>query len=565
MSGETHVSGVGATPLSGVGPAWRYDESIELPPEPPVDEVSTTAERERFKDARERVHEALLAEQERSRERVGNAEAEIFEAHQQFLEDPTIIDATEEAIDNGLLAEHAVERAFADAIEQLEEAGGRMAERADDLRDVRDRVLRELTGERGGSIEDVPEGAIVVAERLTPSETVSLDPDDVAGFVTAEGGRTSHAAIVARSLGIPAVVGIGDAVESIDDEETLLVGGANGDVVLDPSSEAVEAATRTDETAVRHEHVATSNGRTIEVAANVGSRAAVDAAVERGSDGIGLFRTEFFFLEQNEPPTEEEQFEVFEHALAAFEGDPVVVRTLDVGGDKPVPYLDVEAGTNPFLGLRGVRLAPGACPDMFETQMRALLRAAATDHGDALSVMFPLISSVSEFDEVLSFVESVAEDLDEEGVEYVMPDIGVMIETPAAVFLAPELADRVDFFSIGTNDLTQYVTAASREDERVEDLHDPLSPAVLRAITRVVEAAHETDCWVGMCGEMAGNPSVTRLLVGLGLDELSMSAVTVPEVKASIEDIDDESAASLAERALAAETRDEVAALLDGE
>lgn len=556
------LAGTGATPLTGVGVAWRYDDGVELPDRADSDDISPTTEIERFESTRMNVRKDLDAERERSRERVGESEANIFQAHKQFLDDPTISEPVREAIESEMLAEHAVASAFEESIEQLAAAGGRMAERTDDLRDVRDRLLRGLVGAEGNGLDNVPTGAVVVADRLTPSETVTLDPDDVAGFVTADGGRTSHAAIVARSLGIPAVVGVGDAVDEIENGERLLVAGDDGEVVRSPD-DAVEAVCTNDFADVRHASVSTTAGREIEIAANVGSTQAIESAADQGADGVGLFRTEFFFLERDSPPSEAEQFEAFEQALWAFKGGRVVVRTLDVGGDKPVPYLNVEAGTNPFLGLRGVRLAPGERPELFESQVRALLRAAATEHGDALSVMFPLIAGVDELDEVLSTVEAVADDLKNEGVEYAMPEFGVMIETPAAVFLAPELAERVSFFSVGTNDLTQYVAAASREDERVEALHDPLSPAVLRAISRVVEAAHEADCWVGMCGEMAGNPDLTPLLVGLGLDELSMSAVTVPDVKSIVDGLHEDAARALATDALAASTPEEVAALFN--
>ncbi|WP_135305573.1 phosphoenolpyruvate--protein phosphotransferase [Haloarcula amylovorans] len=557
------ISGTGATPVTGVGTAWRYDDSIALPPEADEDEVYPPAELERYETARQAVHDALDAERERSRKQVGEEEADIFGAHKQFLDDPTIVDATRDAIKSGSLAEHAVADAFEESIEQLAATGGRMAERTDDLRDVRNRLLRELIDEEDAGLGDVPPGVVIIAERLTPSETVALDPDEVAGFVTAEGGRTSHAAIVARSLGIPAVVGTGDSLDAIADDETLLVDGTNGEVVRSPDEQAIENAQANETAEVRDDRVSTIGNHQVEVAANVGSLQAVESAADFGADGIGLFRTEFFFLERDAPPTEEEQFEAFERALSTFNGQRVLVRTLDVGGDKPVPYLDVEAGTNPFLGLRGVRLAPGARPELFKTQIRALLRAAATEHGDALAVMFPLVASVEELDEVLAVVESVAETLDAEGIDYAIPEFGVMIETPAAVFLAPELADRVEFFSIGTNDLTQYIAAASREEERVESLHDPLSPAVLRAIKQVIEAAHATDCWVGMCGEMAGDPKMAPLLVGLGLDELSMSAVTIPEVKSVVDGLYDEAAESLADDALAASSSTEVASLID--
>jgi phosphotransferase system enzyme I (PtsI) len=433
-----------------------------------------------------------------------------------------------------------------------------MAERADDLRDVRDRLLRSLLNVDGlTDLGDLPDGTVLLAERLTPSDTAELDPDAVAAIATVAGGRTAHAAIIARSLSIPAVVGVGESLRDIADGDALLVDGTDGRVVVDPDP-AERAAADADEAAAIAERVATADGRSVEVAANVGSEAELAPAADRGADGIGLFRTEFLFLDREAPPSEDEQYEAVTAALSAFPDDRVVVRTLDVGGDKRVPYLDLPSETNPFLGRRGIRLSLDEHRDLFETQLRALLRAAASDDGDGLAVMFPLVSRLEEVDAALDAVESAAADLDAAGVDHAVPELGAMVETPAAAFLADRLAERLDFLSVGTNDLAQYVMAADRENDGVADYHDPLHPAVLRAIDRTASAAAETDAWVGMCGEMAGDPALTELLVGLGLDELSMSAVTVPAVKERIRAVDSAAARALAEEALACETRAEV-------
>jgi len=562
---ERVLRGTGVTPPSGVGTAVRYDPeaSLSLPEPPDPETVDPETEVDRFTDARGTVRQALAAERERTADRIGEEEAEIFDAHLQFLDDPSIETAVEESVAAGLPAEHAVEEAFADAIEQFEAAGGLTSERADDLREVRDRLLRHLLDGEAADLSELPEGAVVVADRLGPGDTAQLDPDRVGGFVTATGGRTSHAAIMARSLGIPAVVGV-EGLEAIPDGETLVVDGDAGEVVVDPSEKRRTATQEVGrDVPVRHDPVTTADGRPVEVAANVGTPAEAPGAREQGADGVGLFRTEFFFLDREGPPSEREQYEALCEVLDTFAGDRVVVRTLDVGGDKPVPYLEVAEGPNPFLGVRGVRLAPGERMDLFETQLRALLRAAATDAGEGLAVMFPLVATVAELEDLLGRVEAVADTLDVEGVPHRVPELGVMIETPASAFVAGELAARVDFLSVGTNDLTQYVMAAGRDDERVADLHDPRHPAVLRALDRTVRAAHEADAWVGMCGEMAGNPALTELLVGLGFDELSMSAVTVPAVKDRVAATDADRAGGLAERALAAETRADVEALLD--
>jgi phosphoenolpyruvate-protein phosphotransferase (PTS system enzyme I) len=554
------LTGTGVTPLSGLGRVVWYAEGIELdePPEPPT--VDADAERERFEDARATAESDLESERERAEERVGEEEAEVFGAHVQFLNDPQLREGIEDAIGEGLPAEHAVREGFSDPIEQFEGMKGRMAERADDLRDVRDRLLRLLTDSAGTDLADLPEGTVLFAERLTPSDTARLDPERVAGFATALGGRTSHAAIFARSLGLPAVVGVGDALEGIEEGSEVVVDGEAGEVIAEPDADARERAATVREVEVRDEPVATADGREIEVAANLGTLAELEGAVERGADGIGLFRTEFLFLDRESPPDEDEQYETYREAISAFPDGRVVVRTLDVGGDKPIPYLDLPDSENPFLGERGIRRSLGPDSELFESQLRALLRAAAGE--GHLSVMFPLVSTVEELEAALEAVERVADDLESEGIEHAVPELGVMIETPGAVFVADELAARIDSLSIGTNDLAQYVMAAARDDERVAALHDPLHPPVLRAIARSVEAAHANDAWIGMCGEMAGDPDLTELLVGLGLDELSMSAVTIPDVKAGVAESDGDAAAALAAAALESPTRDAVTTLL---
>lgn len=565
---ERVLDGIGATPFAGVGSAVWYDSSVAGSLSEPSDPGSVTpeAQRERFREAREATRRELQAEREAIAERLGEDEAEILDAHREFLDDPQITEAVDGRLDEGLPAEHAVNHAFEGAIEQFEAAGGLAAERTDDLREVRNRLLRTLLGAEAPDLADLPPGSIVVADRLGPADTVQLDPDRVAGFATATGGRRSHAAVMARSLGLPAVVGVGDELTTVPDGDVIVVDGDDGVVVVNPTETRQAAARqRRRRVEVRHGPVETSDGRPVEVAVNIGSAHEAEAALQQGADGIGLFRTEFFFLDRDVPPSEAEQYDAFVTVLEAFDGERVVVRTLDVGGDKPIPYLDVDPGTNPFLGTRGVRLAPGERPSLFETQLRALVRAAATDPGDRLAVMFPLVASVPELEDIQSRLEAVAAELDDEGVPNRIPELGVMVETPASVFLARELAERVDFLSIGTNDLTQYVMAAARDDERVDRLYDPLQPPVLRAIERTVRAGHEGGAWVGMCGEMAGEPDLTELLIGLGLDELSMSAAMVPEVKAAVMETDSEQARRLAERALAADSRAGIHALLNGE
>jgi len=554
------LPGVGVTPLSGLGTA-RWYRPDERPDPESVEPKDQETEHERFASAQKQARVEIETERENTAERVGEEEAAVFDAHLQFLDDPQITTAVEEAIDDGAAAEAGVDRAFASAIEQFEGMEGMMAERADDMRDIRDRLLRILSGGDRMDLASLPEGTVLLAERLTPSDTAQLDPDRVAGFATVTGGRTSHAAIFARSLGIPAVVGVGKELRDIEADADVAVDAENDDVIVDPDQETRERVTAGRDVQVRHDPVQTADGVEIEVAANLGTTAELDGAIEQGADGIGLYRTEFLFLDRDQPPDEDEQFESYVEALEAFPEGRLVVRTLDIGGDKPIPYLDAKEEENPFLGNRGIRRSLDEDSDLFETQLRALLRAAANGDG-RLSVMFPLVSTVEELETALDVVDAAAESLAADGVDYDRPELGIMIETPAAVMMANELASRVDFFSIGTNDLSQYVMAASRENDAVAHLHDPLHPAVLRAIDRSVDAAHDNDAWIGMCGEMAGDPTVTELLVGLGLDELSMSAVTIPEVKAEVTETDTESARALAERALRVSTKSEVRELV---
>jgi len=557
---ERRIEGVGASPLAGVGPVHWLDSGVELPPA--TGDCDPADQRERYREAKEAVDEALSAERDAVAERIGREEAAVFDAHRQFLSDPAIEDGIEERIDEGVAAEHAVDSAYGEGIERLAGMEGMMAERADDLRDVRDRLLGALVGD-GDAAGAIPDGAVLAAERLTPSETAGLDPDRVAGIVTRTGGRTAHAAIIARSLGIPAVVGVGDALGSLNDGDRVLVDGDQGVVVVDPPEATVADATGGETASVVAERVETADGRAVEVAANVGSAAEAERAAEQGADGVGLFRTEFLFLDRSAPPSEDEQRAAYAEAAAAFdEADRVIVRTLDVGGDKPVEYLDLDPEANGFLGARGVRLSLAEHGDLFDAQLRALLRAAGNDSGGSLSVLFPMVSTVEELDAAIDRLDAAVADLEDRGVAYARPEVGVMIETPAAAETADLLASRVDFLSIGTNDLTGYVMAARRDVERVAALHDPLQPAVLRAIDRTVRLGHEAGAWVGMCGEMAGEPRLTELLVGLGLDELSASAVTVPRVKQRVRSVDADDARDLAEHALAAESRSAVESLL---
>jgi len=544
---STELTGTGITRQSGHGPARWYRREDLLPEDERSDDPD--AEARRYEDARETVEDDLREQEDAAADRVGKDNADIFGAHIQFLTDPQLDAKIRDAIENGANAEHAVHRSFAGFIDQFEGMDGRMGERVDDLRDVRDRLLRELTGHSGGQL---PQDGIILARTLTPGDTVDLDPDQVAGIVTQEGGVTSHASILARSMGIPAVIGVGDALEDITEGTELLVDPANDRVVVEPSEDELATAAGQEGPEPIQERVSTADGRSIEVAANIASHREAERAAEHGADGVGLFRTEFLFIERDEAPTEDKQFEAYRDVLETFPEGRVVIRTLDIGGDKPVPYIDTPEETNPFLGVRGIRLCLDRAEDVFRTQVRALLRAAALDGGE-LCVMFPMVTRVKEVERARAVFEDELTALEDNGVDAAMPEIGIMIETPAAVLQAQDLAEHVDFFSIGTNDLTQYVMAASRGNEELADLSRPLQPSVLSAVHRTVEAA-PADIWVGMCGEMAGHPDLTGLLVGLGLDELSMGAPAIPQIKHNVQETDAGEAAEKAGGLLTAPT-----------
>lgn len=549
------VEGTGITGRKATGKAYKHTErefSIEEESERTVEE-----EKERFNSALETAEDQLKDAAEKTGGETEGDEADIFRAQIQFLKDPQIISGVENYIKEGLTAEKSIEKGFEDPIQQLESQEGRMKERADDLRDIRDRLLGILTGETEHGLSDIPENTVIVAENLKPSDTSEMNRGNVSGLVTAQGSRTSHVAILAKSMGIPAVVGTG-SVEEIEEEEQLLVDGDSGKVTIDPSQEEIDRIEQAESVEVIQERVKTSDGEEKEVAANVANHEEVSIAAEKGADGIGLYRTEFMFLDRKQPPTEEEHLEKYVEALNSFPEERVIVRTIDIGGDKPVPYLDQDESDNPFLGVRGIRLAFEEGEELFKTQLKALLRAAASENGENLAVMFPMIATVEEFRKAKEIIEDLETELEEEGKEFGRPEIGLMVETPSAVQMAGELAEEADFLSIGTNDLTQYTMAASRTDSKVSDLQNPLHPAVLRSIKHVVDRGHENDAWVGMCGEMAGNPEITDLLVGMGLDEFSMSAGVVPEVKNRLRGIDSSKASDKASQVVEAGIIDDV-------
>lgn len=496
------------------------------------------AERMKLREAVEEARKQLLQLREKTSREVGEADACIFDAHIMFLDDPAFTGAVEAEIEatrvNAMWALSEITKRHIRTFTAMEDST--MKERIDDLRDVSQRVLRILSG--FAEAQDITEeNTVVVANDLTPSDTATLDKNKVIAFVTNIGSRTSHTAIMARTLGIPAVVGLGDITSDLRNGELVIVDGFRGEIIIDPDADTIEDYNnrkaaylneQEDLLALRDVETRSRDGKRIEVSANIGWPHDVDNALANGAEGIGLYRTEFLYMDRTDLPTEDEQLEAYKYVLERMGDKPVIIRTLDIGGDKRLPYMDMPRELNPFLGYRAIRLSLDQ-PDIFKAQLRALLRASI--YGN-LRVMFPLISNIEEYREAMEIVEICQDELREEGIEF-RDDIqwGIMIEVPAAAVIADELATEVDFLSIGTNDLIQYTLAVDRMSEKVSYLYDTMHPAVIRLIQMTIDGAHSQGKWVGMCGEMAGDEDAIPLLMSMGLDEFSMHATTILNAK----------------------------------
>ena len=497
------------------------------------------AEKEKMQKALDDSRAQLEVIKAKAEKEMGAEKAEVFEAHITLLDDPEFTGAMTMEIENnnvnGLKAIESVTNTFVAIFESMDNEY--MRERAADIKDVSKRILSNFAGKGGDSFAITESNTIVVAHDLTPSDTAGLDRTKVVGFITNIGGRTSHAAIMARTLEIPAVLGLGDITECVKTGDTIILDGITGDVIINPSEEVVaEYKAKKEKFQAEQEELkklidvktTTKSGRRIEVCGNIGKPEDVLGVLANGGDGVGLFRTEFLYMDRDSAPTEEEQFESYKFVLEKTEGKQVVIRTLDIGGDKTLPYLPLPEEMNPFLGYRAIRLCLDR-KDIFKVQLRALLRASI--YGN-LAVMFPMISGLEEFKQAREVVEECKAELKAEGKEYSEKiQWGIMVEIPAAAVYADELAKHVDFFSIGTNDLIQYTLAADRMSEKVSYLYNPMHPAVLRLIKMTIDGAHKHGKWVGMCGEMAGDEAAIPTLVEYGLDEFSMSATSILNAK----------------------------------
>jgi phosphocarrier protein FPr len=559
--------GYGAAPGVAVGPAHRlapaWPSTVHKPADDPAAEARRLAAAVAVAEAEVRtVFQTML-------QRAGPAEAAIFDAHLLMLADADLLTRTRNRIDKGgLNAASAWHGAIEETAAEYRALGGYMARRADDVLDVGMRVLNHLADDMPSAVlPDTP--VVLVAEMLTPAEVADLDDERVLGVVTARGTPTDHSAVLLRAFGIPAVVGAGAVVERIEDGQTIGLDGAGGRLWLAPDATTVAALTQERSAWLAQRQAARAaalqpavlrSGRRIPVFANIGSAVDVPYAVAQGAEGVGLFRTEFLFMQRSSPPDETEQFAVYLEAARALGGRPLVVRTLDVGGDKPLTYWPMDDGANPFLGLRGIRYSLQQ-PEGFLPQLRALLRVAA---GHELRIMLPMVTVVEEIEQTRVLLRTAADEVQGRGEP--TPGsvaLGVMIETPAAVTMAGELARHVDFFSIGTNDLTQYMMAADRTNARTAGLASALQPAVIHAIHAAVDAAHAAGIEAAVCGEMAGDPLLAPLLVGLGVDELSASGAAIPQVKARLRGLAEEEVRALARQALTLTREEELRTLVE--
>ncbi|HUV15353.1 MAG TPA: phosphoenolpyruvate--protein phosphotransferase [Pelolinea sp.] len=559
-----HLAGIPASRGICISPVFQFVRQEIIVEEVCVDDPK--AEINRLDQAICTAKDQIFLIYQKALKEASKADAEIFQAHRMILEDPELLAEVKKKIENQkVCAESAMQstaQTFSDMMAGMKDEY--FAARAADILDVGNRVLRILLGIAETPSADLKEASVIVADDLTPSDTVMLDKSLVVGFCTARGSATSHTAILARGLGIPAVSGAGEEVLKISNKTTLILDGTKGNVIVDPDEDTInqfqqriKTAHIIHEAAKKHAHepAITTDGVNVEVVSNIGNVEGARSALENGAEGVGLLRTEFLYLERNSLPTEEEQYQAYRAILDVFGDLPVILRTLDVGGDKEIPYMGLEEESNSFLGLRALRLCL-VRPDIFKPQLRAALRAGVDRN---LKLMFPMVAIASEVRAARKVLDECIKELIEEGQPFAEEiEIGIMVEIPSAALVADQLAKEVDFFSIGTNDLSQYTMAADRTNSKVAELSDAFFPAVLRLVRDVIKAAHAEGKWVGMCGELAGEPLAAPILLGLGLDEFSMSPPMVPVLKQILRGLSATEMKALAEQTLQLETPKEI-------
>ncbi|MBC2575953.1 phosphoenolpyruvate--protein phosphotransferase [Peptostreptococcus canis] len=558
------LNGIGASPGIAIGNALVVEHS-EIVIEK-IEEVNVDVELKKLSDAVNVSKEELTKVKEKVARELGEEEAEIFGAHLLVLEDPEFIGEAENKIKNEAInAEYAlndVKEMFVTIFESMD--NDYMRERAADIKDVTNRVLRHILGIKVVDLSSLDEEVILVAHDLTPSDTATMDKSKVFGFLTNIGGRTSHTAIMARTLEIAAVVGLNDATEKIEDGDFIIFDGDKGEVLINPEQKIIEEYTEKkklfeeDKKALellKGKPSVTIDGKHVELAGNIGTPNDVEGLIKNDAEGVGLYRTEFLYMDSDEFPNEEVQYEAYKAVLEGMNGKPIVIRTLDIGGDKKLSYFEMEEEMNPFLGYRAIRLCLDKT-DIFKTQLRALFRSSV--HGK-LRIMFPMISSLEELLSAKEVCEEVKSELKSEGIAYSNDvEIGMMIEIPSAAIISDVLAKHVDFFSIGTNDLIQYTCAVDRMNQKISNLYNQFNPAVLRLINMVIKNAHKEGKWVGMCGESAGDQKMIPILLGFGLDEFSMSPISILRARRLINSVKESDMKILAEKVLSMSTAKEI-------
>lgn len=559
------VSGTGASAGIGIGRVVILkEETLKIKRETIAD---AEAEKVRFKKAVEKSIEDTKALADDMAQRIGEKEAEILNGHLMLLQDPMMTMEIEGKIDGEkLCSEAAVEDVctmYADMFASMDDE--LMQQRAADMRDIKTRMQKVLLGVQSVDVSSLPAGSVLVSEDLTPSVTAGINPANVTGIVTELGGRTSHSAILSRALEIPAVVAASGILSQVKDGDEIILDGETGEIFLQPDEslkaeyEAKQAVYLKEKEELKKyigKETITKDGVKIETAANIGRPEDVDRVLSYDAEGIGLFRTEFLFMDRTAMPTEEEQFEAYRKVAVAMDEKPVIIRTLDIGGDKEIPYMGLKKDENPFLGYRAIRFCLDRKDDIYRPQLRALLRASAFG---AIKIMIPMVTCVEEYREAKALIQEIMEELDEKGIAYNHNiQVGIMVETAAASLMADVFAKEVDFFSIGTNDLTQYTMSVDRGNDKVSYLYSTFNPAVLRSIRHIIECGRKEGIMVGMCGEAASDPLMIPLLVAFGLNEFSMSASAVLKARKMITECDSRELQEMAGKAMSFATAGEI-------
>lgn len=558
------MKGIGASPGIAIGKALVVEENEIVIEKRAVTDVE--AEVKKLNDAVEVSKEELTAVKEKVAKEVGEEESEIFGAHLLVLEDPEFIGEAENKIKNEAVnAEYAlneVKDMFVAIFEGMDNAY--MKERAADVKDVTGRVLRHILGIKVIDLSSLKDEVVLVAHDLTPSDTATMDKSKVLGFLTDIGGRTSHTAIMSRTLEIAAIVGLSDATKTIKDNDMVIFDGGTGEVFVNPEQSLIDEYTekkrlfeeeKKELELLKGKKSVTTDGKHVELAGNIGTPNDIEGLIKNDAEGVGLYRTEFLYMNSDKFPEEDTQYEAYKAVLEGMEGKPVVIRTLDIGGDKKLSYFEMEKEMNPFLGYRAIRLCLDKT-EIFKTQLRALYRASV--HGK-LRIMFPMISSLEELLKAKEICNEVKKELSNEGIEYSKDvEIGMMIEVPSAAVISDILAKHVDFFSIGTNDLIQYTCAVDRMNQKISYLYNQFNPAVLRLINLVIKNAHAEGKWVGMCGESAGDQKMIPILLGFGLDEFSMSPISILRARKLVTSVSEADMKALANEVLSLSTAEEI-------